>query len=103
MAEAGNLKDARSEMLRDAVARHLNTAGSGISSEACSSVGWAGESHLPVAGSAPWARHAGRHSCCADEQLEANVVSNTKQSLLGFCFMKSRALSVKTQLCVRGK
>lgn len=55
-----------------------------------------------MAGSTPQARRAGYHSCCADEQLEVNVVSNAKQSLLDFSF-KSTALSVKTQLYARGK
>lgn len=56
-----------------------------------------------MAGSTPQARRAGCHSCCADEQLEVNVVSNAKQSLLDFSFIKSTALSVKTQLYARGK
>lgn len=103
VAEAGNLEDALSEMLRDAVTQLLNTEGFGISSDVYSSVARGGESHLPVAGSAPRARRAARHSCYADTRLEVSVVSNTKQSLLGFSFIKSTALSVKTQLHVRGK
>lgn len=64
---------------------------------------WVQESHFPVVGSMPQARHAGHHSSYTDMQLEVNVVSNTQQSLLGFSFIKSTALSVKTQLHVRGK
>lgn len=63
VAEAGNLEDTLSEVLCDAVTHLLNTEVSGISSDVCSSVAHAGESHLPVAGSAPRARRAGRHSC----------------------------------------
>lgn len=59
MAEAGNLEDALSEMLRDAVTQLLNTEGFLISSELYSSEVWAGKSHLPVAGSTPQARRAG--------------------------------------------
>lgn len=92
MAEAGNVKDALSGTLHNAVTQLPNTEGFWISSEVYSSVVCAGESHLPVAGSAPWARRAGHRSGCADGRLEVNVVSDIKHSLLSFSCLQSTSL-----------
>lgn len=52
-----------------------------------------------MAGSTP---RPGVLAAALDVQLEVNGLSNVKQALLGFSFIRSPALSVKTQLYVRG-